>query len=153
MKRLVMLLPVILLLAADRPDASSCGEDLIAEDVVARDKARLKGTWNMTVLFIWGEERRPKPAEVQMVFEGNKITLKERRRSATLIFTLNPDARLAKMDIDTRIPNIKPLPAIYRLRGDTLEIRVNLDYDKRPQNFLPPKDVSEILAVLKRVKR
>jgi uncharacterized protein (TIGR03067 family) len=130
MKKLLVVLSVGLLLGAEEK-----------KDDGNKDSDKVQGTWVAK-----SAERGGKPVDLandkhipaKIVFKGDKVTVHAGEREHTATFKLGHEGKLGTIDMtpdegDAKDHSIK---ALYRFKGDTLEVCVNEGkIGERPREF------------------
>jgi uncharacterized protein (TIGR03067 family) len=152
--RLSALAIAVLSLAADAPD-----------DAVAREKAKLAGTWTVTALEVNGQKVPPEAVrDVTFTFTADTLTrAKGDKKESGAGYKLDP-AKTPKWIDMTGVTDGKEraVPGLYELDGDTLKLCFRADYkaggkinenQKRPAKLDGGAGSERVLMVLRREKR
>jgi uncharacterized protein (TIGR03067 family) len=116
------------------------------------DLKRFQGTWSVTSAVEGGKAiPEEKTKDVQVVFDGNKISVKMGEKSMDGTFKLDPSKK--PKQIDVTIMDKKGL-GIYRFKkGGMLEVCATEEGGERPTEFKSPESSKTILFLLKREKK
>jgi uncharacterized protein (TIGR03067 family) len=137
----VMVMTVGLLVAADAPD-----------DAVKKEQGKLQGTWSPVAQEVNGERlEKDKLKKHTLIFDGDKLTIKEEAKSREHSFKLDPSKAPKTIDITDKQGDATG-HGIYKLEGDTLTIAIAKPQFDRPAEFTTKKDSSHVMIVLKRDK-
>jgi len=129
------------------------------DDAIQKDKAALRGTWQVTALEERGEVATA--AEIQrmrMVFSDDKLVIKglEEGKDLEAAYFLDPTQKPAAIDV---IPaegdeKGKKVLAIYVIDQDVLKIcAAQKSGQERPKGFVTAKEAPYVLISLKRQNR
>jgi uncharacterized protein (TIGR03067 family) len=144
-RHLLMVVAAGLLVAADD-----------AKTQAPADQGKLQGTWEV-VSMERGGMKREGPPEAQLVFEGDKFTMKMGERSIRGTFKLDPAKAPGQIDMTvTEGPEQfqgKTSQGLYALEGDTLKwCSAEPGTDDRPKEFKTAEGTTHMLIVLKKKK-
>jgi uncharacterized protein (TIGR03067 family) len=120
------------------------------------DLKRLQGTWSVVSAVEGG---KPAPEEkikdVQVVFDGNKITVKMGEKSMEGTFKIDPSKKPKEIDSTTGSgpDKGKTWQGIYELDGDTHKVCFAPPGKDRPKEFSSKVGSGHILQVWKREKK
>jgi uncharacterized protein (TIGR03067 family) len=109
------------------------------DDAVKKEMKRLQGTWKVTSMVMAG---KPLPVDKQpheLVIEGDKLSLKEGDKQATVMsIKIDPTQKPKAMDLlITRGAERVSWKCIYALEGDILKIAMPLTIKKGDKTPLP----------------
>jgi uncharacterized protein (TIGR03067 family) len=120
------------LLAADAPQV---GEG-------RKDMEKLQGTWKVVAMERDGQKapddviREQKP----WVIKGDKIITDDTAKEGTSTYKLDPAKKPKAIDVASADPEVKWIPGIYALEGDTLKLCLSYPANKeRPTEFAAKK--------------
>ncbi len=128
---------------------------------VKSDLEKLQGTWDIVEVVNNGAQVAQDPTRRgQVVFNGAMMTVQESPDEAEprkFQFTLYPREKPKAIDMTTQNGEYQGSlnGAIYELEGDTLKLCApnSPDVDERPMQFKSEEGSSNVLLILKRVKR
>jgi uncharacterized protein (TIGR03067 family) len=127
------------------------------DDKAKEDKQKLQGAWKLMSFEIAGKgDDDAKDENRELVIDGDKITIKnEGKEVGQESFTLDPSKKPKAIDFLTLTGDEKDKRrlGIYELDGDNLKICVDEKGEARPSEFKTKDGGSQILVVLKRVKK
>jgi uncharacterized protein (TIGR03067 family) len=110
----------------------------------ATDKERLQGTWTEVAVERDGKrEKKEKERAKQLVFNGDKLIIKEKGKEFECSFKLDPKQNPKTIDITVKDLHMVQ-QGIYRLEGDTLT--VSFGKKERPSGF---NSASNAITILK----
>jgi uncharacterized protein (TIGR03067 family) len=122
-----------------------------ADDKAAKgDQDKIQGTWSVVAGTRNGKavpEERAK--SIQLVFAGNKFTIKTKDQVRDFTFKLYPDKKPKAIDVDM---DGAVGEGLYDLDGDDLKIIHGESGDPRPKEFVSKEGSKLTLMVLKRAK-
>jgi uncharacterized protein (TIGR03067 family) len=140
--RWLMVVVAGMLLAADEPD-----------DAVKKEQKKLEGTWMPLSQESKGErEEKDKLKKHALVFERDKLTIKDEAKSREHTFKIDPAKTPKTIDINDKTGDAVGL-GIYKLDGDTLTMAIAKPNSERPTEFTTKKDSSYVVIVLKHEKK
>ena len=96
--------------------------------------------------------RRIEMGRTFVVFDGDKLTIREAIKSREHSFQLDPGKTLKTIDIFDKQGDAAG-QGIYKLDGGTLTIALAKPNSERPKEFTTKKDSSHVVIVLKREKQ
>lgn len=147
MKKLqaVLVLAAVVLIAAD-------------DDAVKKEKAKLKGTWEVTAMEEEGKKPPlPEGAKVKLVFEADKLVFQfsigDITDKKTATYTIDPSKKPATLDL---VPEDGPekgkmLPCIFIVDKDELKIcAATKPGQDRPKEFATKEGSKSMMMTLKR---
>jgi uncharacterized protein (TIGR03067 family) len=145
MKKLVTVLAVVLLVAADKPK----------DDAGKKDLDKLQGTWSYVSFEINGQKM---PADelkrMSITYEGNKWTVKQDDK-VVVSGTQKLDPTKKPHQADSLIVEGEgkgtTMLGIYELKGDTMKACFDPSGKERPTSFTPKE--GQLGGVLKRGKK
>ena len=142
LKKLLILLALPLLLAADGPK----------DDAVKTELKKWEGGWKVTLAERDGEKL---PADkvklLRVIVVGDKVTIKDSRGDDTATIRLDPAKKPATMDL-LPADDDKPALGIYEWTGDSLKLCWGKAGGPRPKEFATKPDVETVLFILEREK-
>ncbi len=140
--RVLLVLAVGLLLAADKPKENAKG-----------DQAKIQGAWTV-VSAERGGQAQEDAKEATLTFKGNNLTAQTKDKTHKGTFKLDPGKKPKHIDIMPTDGDQKgkTFPGIYSLEGGQLRICFNTQGETRPAKF-EAKDDGVMLLVLKPAKK
>jgi uncharacterized protein (TIGR03067 family) len=133
------------------------------DDAVKKDKAKLKGSWEVVAIEEDGKPAQPLPKDRKMkvVFQDDKIVVTDYvgdkvTDSKEAAYSIDPTKKPAQLDI---VPADGPgkgkvVPHIYTVDKDELKLcGATEESPQRPKEFATKEGSKSILLVLKREKK
>jgi uncharacterized protein (TIGR03067 family) len=131
---------------------------LVGADDPTKDKGKkgataLEGTWAIVSVTVEGETNtKAKDIGGTIVFKGKTVTFKNQRGDRKATFKIDPKKKTIEITFTEGPSKGKPIPGLYRLKGDELKWCHSRAGRDQPKRFTAEKGSGNVLVVLKRVK-
>jgi len=135
----------------------------LAQDVVKKDLATLKGSWEIVGKEYMGQKATKEEVEKlkgEMVIKDNSVTQWADEAGEKIIVSqstwkLDPKAKPKALDLTYTSGELKgtTVLAIYEVKGDTLRVCYAMQDEKRPTEFAGKADAKAFLLIYKRMKK